>query len=171
MYSINELKNLGIQLKGTDNIQISKNVNIYNPQNLILHSNIRIDDFTILSCKGKIEIYDYVKISSHCLITSENNIIIEKYCNISNGVKIYGGINNNNILITNPLIPNKYTSLEQGNITIKKHTIIGANSVIYPNVCLAEGSTIKPLSLVNTDTEEWNIYEGNPIKLVGNKKR
>ena len=50
-YSIDELKELGITVYGK-NIKISKFVNIYNPTNLILHDNIRIDDFTILSGKS-----------------------------------------------------------------------------------------------------------------------
>ena len=169
-YTVKELQNLGVQCKGTDNIQISKSVNIYNPQNLILHDNIRIDDYTILSCKGIIEIYDYVRISSHCLLTCETKITIEKYCNISSGVKMYGGINNTNNSITNPLIPSKYSEMEYGSIVMQKHSVIGANSIIYPNIIISEGTTIQPLSLVNIKTEPWKIYAVNTIKFIKNRK-
>lgn len=169
MYSIAELKQMGVILKGT-NIKISKFVNIYNPTNLTLHDNIRIDDFTVLSCKGKIEIHEYVRISSHCLLSSEKNIIINKYCNLSSGVKIYGGIDNIDNCITNPLIPNKYSSMDIGNVIIQKHSIIGANSIIYPNFNLSEGISVRPLSVVNVDTEPWKIYQGNPIKIIKDRK-
>lgn len=169
MYSINELKNLGVHVKG-QNILISKFVNIYNPSNLTLHDNIRIDDFTILSCKGKIVIYDYVRISSHCLITSETNIIIHQYSNISSGVKIFGGMNNTTHTITNPLIPSKYSTMEIGDVIINKHCIIGSNAIIYPNCCLKEGTTIQPLTVANINTEPWTIYNGSPIKIIGKKQ-
>jgi NAD(P)-dependent dehydrogenase (short-subunit alcohol dehydrogenase family)/acetyltransferase-like isoleucine patch superfamily enzyme len=169
MYSINELKNLGVHVKG-QNILISKFVNIYNPSNLTLHDNIRIDDFTILSCKGKIEIYDYVRISSHCLITSETTIIIHQYSNISSGVKIFGGMNNTTHTITNPLIPSKYSTMEIGDVIINKYCIIGSNAIIYPNCCLNEGTTIQPLTVANINTEPWTIYNGSPIKIIGKKQ-
>ena len=54
---------MGVTIHG-ENIKISKFVNIYNPKNLILHNNIRIDDFTIISCKGSIEIFNNVHISA-----------------------------------------------------------------------------------------------------------
>ena len=169
LYSIEELIKIGVKVKGK-NIKISKFVNIYNPSNLILHDNIRIDDFTILSCKGLIEIYDFVRISSHCLLTSESKIIIHKYSNISSGVKFFGGMDNtNNKLLTNPLIPNKYNEIDKGDIILKEHSIIGSNSIITPNIIIEEGTMVKPLSFVNKNTEPWKIYEGNPIKFIKNR--
>ena len=61
LYSINELEAMGITIYGK-NIKITKFVNIYNGKNLILHDNIRIDDFTIISCKGTIEIFNNVSV-------------------------------------------------------------------------------------------------------------
>lgn len=169
-YTVNELKSMGVNLKSTINIHISKSVNIYNPENLTINNDIRIDDYTIISCKGKLEIGEFVKISSHCLISSEKNIMIDKCCNISSGVKMYGGVNSNDDNFANPLINNKYNNIFIGDIIIKNYSNIGANSVIYPDVTLNEGSTIQPLSMVNINTEPWKVYGGNPIKIIKNKK-
>ena len=75
LYTIEDLEKMGITIYGK-NINISKFSNIYNPQNLILHDNIRIDDFTIISCKGLVEIFNYVHISAQCFISSTTKIIM-----------------------------------------------------------------------------------------------
>ena len=77
-YTKEELIELGAKIYG-DNIYISKFTNIYNPSNLILHDNIRIDDFTIISCKGIIEIFNYVHISAQCFISSSTKIMIGNF--------------------------------------------------------------------------------------------
>ena len=169
-YSIDDLRYLGVNLKSEINIFISKNVTIYNPSNLTIHNDIRIDDFTVLTCKGKIEVKSFVRISTHCLISSETSIIIEECCNICSGVKIYGGINLNDENISNPLIHKKYSTTSIGDVIINKYVFIGANSIVYPNVILSEGVTIEPLSKVNINTESWKLYGGNPINFIKNKK-
>ena len=57
--SLQYLKKIGVKLFG-NNIKVSKYARIYNPSKLILHDNIRIDDFTILSGGGNIELNNYV---------------------------------------------------------------------------------------------------------------
>ena len=57
LYTFEDLIKMGVKVYGK-NIYISKFVNIYTPQNLILHDNIRVDDFTVISCKGVIEIFN-----------------------------------------------------------------------------------------------------------------
>ena len=57
--SLQYLKKIGVKLFG-NNIKVSKYAKIYNPSKLILHDNIRIDDFTILSGSGNIEVNNNV---------------------------------------------------------------------------------------------------------------
>jgi dTDP-4-amino-4,6-dideoxy-D-glucose acyltransferase len=165
-YTLDELKKKGITIHGT-NILVSTMCNIYNPRNLILHDHIRIDDFTIISCKGLVEIFNYVHIGSACSITSTTKIIISEFCGISSGTKIFGGCDDfSGKYLTNPTVPCEYTNVKKGDIILEKHTIIGANSVILPNVILKEGTSIGALSLVNKSTKEWTIYAGCPIKSI-----
>lgn len=168
-YSIQELKNLGVTVYG-NNIQISKFVNIYNPKNLILYDNIRIDDFTVISCKGIIEIHNYVHIGAQCFISSSTKIIFEDYTGISPGVKVFGASDDfSGNFLTNPTIPKKYLNVKEGDIIFKKHSLVGSNSVILPNITLGEGSCVGAMSLINKNTEDWSMYVGSPIKFL--KKR
>ena len=170
-YTKEELINLGVKIYG-DNIHISKFANIYNPSNLILHDNIRIDDFTIISCNGIIEIFNYVHISAQCFISSTTKIIIGNFSAISVGSKIFGGCDDfSGEYLANPTIPKKYTNVKIGDIIIGDNVIIGSNSVIMPDITINEGAVIGANSFVNKSCEVWKIYAGSPIKFIKNRKK
>ena len=170
LYTIEDLEKMGITIYGK-NINISKFSNIYNPQNLILHDNIRIDDFTIISCKGLVEIFNYVHISAQCFISSTTKIIIGNYSAISVGTKIFGGCDDflGNYL-SNPTIPNKYTNVKIGDIIIGNNVIIGSNSVIMPKIIIEDGAVVGANSFINKNCYSWKIYAGSPIKFIKNRK-
>jgi galactoside O-acetyltransferase len=168
-YCLNFLRELGVKIYGK-NIKVSKLAQIYNAKNLILHDNIRIDDFTILSGNGIIEICNYVHIGSHCNISSSVNVKLSNFSGISSGVKIYGSSDDySGMSLTGPTVPSRYTNITKGTVLLEKHVIVGSNSVILPNITLKEGTSIGALSLVNKNTEQWTIYAGIPIKPI--KKR
>jgi NAD(P)-dependent dehydrogenase (short-subunit alcohol dehydrogenase family)/acetyltransferase-like isoleucine patch superfamily enzyme len=165
-FTIEELRKKGVTVYGK-NIQVSSFVNIYNPSNLTLHDNIRIDDFTIMSCKGKVEIFNHVHIGSQCMINSSTNIIFGNYSGISSGVKLFGGCDDySGNFLTNPTIPSKYLNVQIGDIILEDHVIVGASTVILPNVVLKEGTSVGALSLVKKSTEPWKMYCGTPLKLI-----
>jgi acetyltransferase-like isoleucine patch superfamily enzyme len=170
-YSLQYLKQIGVNLLGT-NINISKYARIYNPTNLTIHDNVRIDDFTILSCKGKIEIYNNVHISAQCFISSSTSIIIHSYSSISVGVKLFGSNDDySGNFMANPTVPKQFLNVTNGDIIIEKHSIIGSNSVVLPNITIAEGTAIGCQSFVNKTTESWKIYAGSPIKYIKNRHK
>lgn len=170
LYTIEELKKMGITVYG-ENVSISKFANIYNPKNLILHDNIRIDDFTIISCKGIIEIFNYVHISAQCFFSSTTKIVIGNYSAVSVGTKIFGGCDDfSGEYLANPTIPEKYTNVKIGNILIGNNVIIGSNSVIMPDITIEDGAVIGANSFVNKNCDSWKIYAGSPIKFIKNRK-
>jgi galactoside O-acetyltransferase/dTDP-4-amino-4,6-dideoxygalactose transaminase len=73
--------------------------------------------------------------------------------------------------LTNPTIPDKYKKELKKEVVIKKHTIVGAGSIIMPGVILEEGTSVGALSLVRKKTEEWSVYLGNPAKKIKNRKK
>ena len=169
--TIDQLKQLGVTVYGK-NILISTFVNIYNPKNLILHDNIRIDDFTTISCKGKVEIFNHVHIGPQCMISSSTNIIFGNYSGISSGVKLFGGCDDfSGKYLTNPTVPSKYLNVQIGDIILEDHVLIGSTSIVLPNVILKEGTCIGALSLVKKNTESWKMYAGSPIKFLKNRNK
>ena len=170
-FSINQLKKMGIKIFG-DNIKVSKLSRIYNPNNLTLHNNIRIDDFTILSGKGKINIGNYVHIGPQCFISSYTNIDFDDYTGLSSGVKLFGSSDDySGKFMTNPTIPSEFLGTITGNINLEKHVIIGANSIVLPNITIKEGTAVGSLSLINKTTEAWKIYAGNPGKIIKDRNK
>jgi len=170
-YSLQYLKKIGVKLLGS-NINISKYARIYNPKNLTIHDNVRIDDFTILSGNGLINIGNYVHISSGVLMLSGTNIICSNYSNIASGVKLYGKTDDfsGNYMI-GPCIPSLYTNVKKGDIIIEPHVILGASTIVLPNITLKEGTAVASLSLVNKNTEAWKLYGGIPIKILQEREK
>jgi len=175
MYSISELRKLGINLsKKVNNINISKKVSIYNPQNIYLNNNIRIDDNCILSANGKIVINNYVHIGAFSYITSalDNIIHLEDYVGVSSHCRIYGSSDDyNGYYMTGPTVPKEFTNIHTGDILIKKHSILGTGSIVLPSCILETGTASGANSLINKNTDPWSIYVGNPAKKIKNRKK
>jgi galactoside O-acetyltransferase len=49
--------------------------------------------------------------------------------------------------------------------------IVGASSIIFPGVTLAEGCSVGAMTLVNKSTAPWGIYVGNPARRVKERKK
>jgi len=64
--NINELRNIGLKDFGA-NVFVSRNARFYSPQTISIGSNVRIDDFCIIS--GSVTVGSYVHIASHSVLT------------------------------------------------------------------------------------------------------
>lgn len=69
--------------------------------------------------------------------------------------------------IASPLVPLKFKGKVQiGDIIIGKHSIVGANSVVLPDVIFNSGACLGALSMAKTNLEEWSLYAGIPAKKI-----
>lgn len=170
--TIEELKSIGFASFG-ENTLISRNVVFYNPQNISIGNNVRIDDFCILSASGKIMIANFVHIAVFSTLIGKGDIILHDYTSISGRVSIYSSTDDyTGMFMTNPMVPEKCRGVYSGNVIFEKHVIIGAGSVVLPGVTLKEGAAVGALSLVDKDLESFSIYRGVPaIKIANRQKR
>lgn len=169
--SIESLKRMGITVLGK-NIKVSTKCSIYNPKNIVLHDNIRIDDYTVISASGQLVIKNYVHIAHQCIINSAKLIVFEDFSNISSGVKLYGASDDfSGLSLMGPTVNLCYRNIKSENIILSKHTTIGTNTVILPGVNFGIGTAVGAQSLILKDTEPWKIYAGSPAKIIGNRKR
>lgn len=152
-------------------VLLSRKASIYNPQDISIGSNVRIDDFCILS--GKIDIGNYVHISAYsALYGGGKGIYINDYVGISSRVTIYALSDDySGACLTNPMISNEYRKVIEGPVIIEKHVIIGSTSVVLPNVTLKEGSAFGSLSFINHDSQEYSINVGIPFKKIKNRNK
>ena len=169
-YTQEELHTLGFASVG-NNVLLSRYARIYGASNISIGSNVRIDDFVILS--GKIEIGNFVHIGASSNIAgSDIGVEIKDFCGISNHVKILA-INDDysGETMTNPCIPQEYKNVHKHKIILEKHCIIGSGSTILPNAYLAEGVAIGTMSLIVRKTNPWGIYFGIPAKRIKERKK
>jgi len=106
------------------------------------------------------------------MISSSTNIIFGNYTGISSGVKLFGGCDDfSGEFLTNPTIPHKYLNVQTGDIILEDHVLLGASTIVLPNVVLKQGTAVAAMSLVKKDTEAWKMYAGCPVKFLKDRKQ
>ena len=162
-----ELASLGLKNYGS-NVLISRLAQLYNPGNISIGNNVRIDAFSVLSSGTEPFILeDYIHISSGVSIYGQNGFHMKSLTNISTGTKIYTQSDSycGNYLI-GPSIPLKLRNVYGSPLVIEKHVVIGAGCIVLPGVILSEGVAIGANSLVLKDCKPWSIYAGSPVKFI-----
>ena len=92
-FLIYELKKLNFKKIG-NGIKISRNVTIIGEENISLGSNVRIDDYTIISAKeGYLKVGNNVHVGGLSYLGCAGGLEIEDEVNVSQGVKFYTKIN------------------------------------------------------------------------------
>jgi galactoside O-acetyltransferase len=169
-YTEDELKDLGLKSYGT-NLLLSKKTSLYNPGNIEIGDNVRIDDFCILSAgTGGISIGSYVHIACYCLLIGTEKITMKDFSGLSSRVSIYSSTDDySGEYLTNPMIPNEYRNVISKPVTLEKHVIIGASSVILPGITLHEGVAAGGNCLITKSFKPFSILFGSPAKVI--KKR
>jgi galactoside O-acetyltransferase len=170
-YTKKQLTQLGLKSFG-ENVLISDKCSIYSPQNIEIGDNVRIDDFCILSPSTSLKIGNYVHISCYASIIGAGDVVIEDFCSISGRVSIYSSNDDyTGLYMTNPMVPKDYTKVTHAPVIIKKHSIIGAGSVVLPNTIVNEGVSVGSLSLLNGEYEDYSAYVGVPAKKIKNRQK
>ena len=154
------------------NVLISDKASIYNSENISIGNNVRIDDFCILSPGSSLNIGNYIHIACYTSIIGLGNVYIEDFANLSSRVSVYTSNDDyTGVGMTNPMIPKEFRNVANGDVIIKRHTIIGCNCVILPNVTLNEGVSVHALSLIYKDCSAYGVYAGVPAKYIRPRKK
>lgn len=163
---------LGFAFVG-ENVQISDRASFYGASRISLGSNVRIDDFCVLSAGvGGISVGDYVHIAVYSSLIGAGKISLSDFCNISSRVAIYSSNDDySGTAMTNPMVPSEYTGVTHADVFLGKHVIVGSGSVILPGVTLEEGVAVGALSLVHKNCETFGIYAGSPARRINERKR
>lgn len=165
--SKNEINNLSFKKVGK-NVQLSDKASFYNAKNISIGDNSRIDDYCVLSAGdggiligrnvhlsvgvsivggGKVEISDFSALSVKCSVFSSNDDYSGEY-------------------MTNSTVDMEYKNVTVGDVIIGRHVVVGANTVILPNVKIGDGASVGSLSLIKSDCKKFWIYAGIPVKQI-----
>jgi len=167
-----QLSSMGFAELGS-NVLISDKASIYGASRIKIGSNVRIDDFCVLSAgKGGIDIGSYIHIAVYTSLIGTGKITLSDFCNISSKVAIYSSNDDySGEYMTNPMVPDNYTNVMHADVFLGRHVIIGCGSVVLPGVTLHEGAGVGALSMIEKDCESYGIYVGVPAKKVNMRNR
>lgn len=166
-YTEIELNKLGLKDFGK-NVFISKKCSIYGADKVSIGSNVRIDDFCIIS--GEVVIGNYVHISAYSALYGKAGIKIGNFCGISPRSTIYSVSDNfSGEHMISPMVPSDLTCLHQGQVILNDYCQLGANTIVMPSVILEEGAVTGAFTFVTSNLQHWSINCGIPAKFC--KKR
>jgi acetyltransferase-like isoleucine patch superfamily enzyme len=149
------------------NVILGKTVRIRYPELVEIGDNVIIDDFTYISTR--LIIHDNVHISSGSKIIGGRNATVEmkSYSTLAPNVVLSAGTDDYVGGIATPMVPMELKGdAVIGNITLNKHCIVGAGSVVLPNVTFHDGACLGALSMANKDLEAWKLYAGIPARMI-----
>lgn len=155
-----------------ENVIIGKTVRIRYPELVSIGDNSIIDDFTYISTQ--LEIEGMVHISAGCKLIGgpQSKVVMRKYSTLSPNVVIAAGSDDYVGGIATPLVGKEFKGdVEYGTVEIGRHSIVGAGSVILPNVMFGEGAAVGAMSLVKKDLEDWWLYAGIPGRKLRQRDR
>jgi len=166
-YSRDELESLGLAHVGSQ-VLLSRRAVIYNPARISIGSNVRIDDFCLLSAgDGGIEIGDFVHIAVYCSLIGAGRITLQDFSGLSSRVSVYSSNDDySGAHLTNPTVPAPFTGVSHADVLIGRHAIVGAGAVILPGITLGEGVAVGALSLVTKSCEGFGVYSGVPARRI-----
>lgn len=155
-----------------ERVHIHKSVQFFNPKQISIGSNVRIDCYSILSAGSEgIMIGNHVHVAAAThLFGSGGRIVIEDFANLSSRVSLFTASDDyKEGFLTNPTIPMDYKKVEMGPITISRHGIIGCGSVLLPSVHIGLGAAVGALSLIKHSVQPFQIVAGIPARVVGER--
>jgi len=168
-YTQKELNDIGFNFLG-DNVLVSKQCSIYGAEKISIGSNVRIDDFCILS--GQIAIGDYVHISAYSALYGKAGIEIGNFCGISPRSTLYSASDDfSGEHMVSPMVPSQLTNVKTGKILLKDYVQLGANTIVMPAVFINEGAVTGAFSLVLKELKPWTINWGIPCQFYKTRKQ
>lgn len=154
------------------NVQISDKASFYGNSRISIGSNVRIDDFCILSAgTDGIKLGNYIHIAAYCSLIGKATIKLDDFSGLSSRVSIYSSSDDySGEYMTNPTVPSEFTNVIHGAVYIGRHVIVGSGTIILPNVTLEDGVAVGALSLVTKNCLRLGTYVGNPAKKIKVRK-
>lgn len=165
-----ELQAMGFKAVGKD-VKVSDKASIYSPETIEIGDYSRIDDFCVVS--GRVALGRNVHIAPFCLIAGgDKGAFLDDFSGLAYGVQVFSQSDDySGRTLTNPTVSSKFKDERKAEVRIGRHVIIGASSMVFPGVNLADGCSVGAMTLVNKSTEPWGIYAGNPARRVKNRKQ
>lgn len=172
MLTQQQIKSIGFATVG-NNVSISDKASFYGASRISIGSNVRIDDFCVISAgAGGVNIGNNIHIAIYTSLIGAALIKLDDFCNISSRVSIYSSSDDySGLSMTNPTVSDEFKMVKNAPVHLCKHVIVGSGSVILPGVTLEEGVAVGALSLVSNSCSAFGIYAGIPARFIKDRSR
>ena len=154
------------------NVTVHRLARILYPENIEVGSNVIIDDFVFIGVKGTLRIGNNVHIAGFTSIVGHSDIIIEDFCGLSWGSRLFSSSDDyKGYALTNPSVPDEFRLVKHAPIVLRRHVILGANTVVLPGVTVGEGTAVGANCVVHRDLPPWGIYAFHPLRRITTRRR
>jgi acetyltransferase-like isoleucine patch superfamily enzyme len=169
-YSKAELAELGLKSFG-ENVKISKKASIYDPSEIEIGDNSRIDDFCVIS--GRVTIGSYNHITPMCLVAGgQPGVFLSDFCTLAYGVFVFAQSDDyTGQTMVNSMIPKEFKKEVGLPVFVGRQTVFGARTIVMPGVEIGEGCSFGAASLVNKSTPPWGVYVGQPAQRIRDRDK
>lgn len=147
------------------NVIIGKTVRIRYPELVEIGDNVIIDDFTYVSTA--LLLASNVHIAAGCKLIGgrDSRVTFGRFSTLAPGVVLAAGSDDYLAGIATPTVDLQFKGDARiGEIHLGRHCIVGANSVVMPEVRFGEGAALGALSLAKSDLDPWTLYAGVPAR-------
>ena len=148
-------------------VRISDKASIHNCELIEIGDNTRIDDFVVLS--GCIEIGCNVHIAVFCNVAGgSEGVFLSDFSGRAYGCQVLSQSDDySGRTMTNPTVPTRFKRETKLAARVGRHCIVGACSVIFPGVNLAEGCAVgltarSSTSSTNCRATAWKCMSPTP---------
>jgi acetyltransferase-like isoleucine patch superfamily enzyme len=153
-------------------VTIYELVRVLAPERISVGSHVIVDDFVFLDGAGGLEIGSHVHIASFVSVVGGGPTTISDFAGLATGTRVITGTDAfDGSGLTGPTIPSRWRSVRREGVTIGRHAVVGANSVVLPGVTVGEGAIVGAGSVVTADIEPWTIAVGSPARPVKQRPR
>lgn len=160
-----ELLALGAEAVGTE-VYISKKASLYSIDRMRFGDNVRIDDFCVVS--GNVHFGSNIHLAVFSNVAAgEAGVSFGDFSGLSYGCHVFAQSDDySGRYLAGPIIPERYKCVTRAPVRIGRYSMVGAGSLIFPGVELAEGTAVGAMSMVKRSTKPWSIYAGIPARRV-----
>lgn len=169
--SDDEVRSIGFRQVGK-NVLIHELTNIVFPENISIGDHVRIDGYSNIVAGKSIHIGSHVHLGSFCHFSASAELHIGDFSGISQSSMVYTASDDfSGRFLTGPTIPEEFRGPTTGPVMIGRHVILGAGTVVLPNVHIGDGVALGARSLVNRDLAAWGVYFGVPAVRRSERRR
>lgn len=171
-YSPDELAAKGFRHVGR-NVMLSRLASIHGASRISIGDHTRIDDFCLLSAgEGGIEIGAHAHLAAMCSLIGHARIGVGDFCGVSGKASVYSSSDDfSGEWMTNPTVPARFTRVHSAPVSMGRHSVVGAGTVVLPGSIIGEGVAIGALSLVKGELDPFWIYGGTPARRLRPRSR